>query len=172
MNKIRLQTGFTSIPRPCSFFDRLRTALGLPKRSGFTLIELLVVIAVIGLLASVIMVSLNSARAKARDARRKADTKQLGTALELFYDANNYYPYTGLPDGNSAAMSYLTTYLTPAYLAKIPDDPTCPTVCYSYVQLGSGKDYALYVPLQDNQNPCVIRTPGATAVWAGVPGCN
>lgn len=60
--------------------------------AGFTLIELLVVISIIGLLASVALVSLNSARAKARDARRIADKKQMITALNLYYSANNTWP--------------------------------------------------------------------------------
>src|SRR3989338_4588404 len=62
------------------------------KQKGFTLIELLVVISVIGFLASVILVSLNSARAKARDARIIADFKQINNALDLFYDKNNRMP--------------------------------------------------------------------------------
>ncbi len=62
------------------------------KEKGFTLIELLVVIAVIGILASVVLASLNSARGKARDARRLSDVQQLQTALEFYYDTYGFYP--------------------------------------------------------------------------------
>ena len=62
------------------------------KKSGFTLVELLVVISIIGVLASVVFASINSARAKARDARRIADLRQIATALEFYYDANGQYP--------------------------------------------------------------------------------
>jgi len=64
----------------------------MKKQGGFTLIELLVVIAIIGLLASIVLVSLNSARMKARDARRKSDLRQIRIALELYYDEYGQYP--------------------------------------------------------------------------------
>ncbi len=66
-----------------------------PKnKNGFTLIELLVVISIIGLLASVVLVSLNKARIKARDTRRLADLKQIMTALEMYVSDIGYYPNT------------------------------------------------------------------------------
>lgn len=55
----------------------------MKQQKGFTLIELLVVIAVIGMLASIVLVSLGPARAKARDARRIADVRQMSIALEV-----------------------------------------------------------------------------------------
>jgi prepilin-type N-terminal cleavage/methylation domain-containing protein len=56
------------------------------KREGFTLIELLVVIAIIGILATIVLVSLNTARVKARDARRQSDMHQIALAMEMCYD--------------------------------------------------------------------------------------
>ncbi|MDO8493453.1 MAG: type II secretion system protein [bacterium] len=62
------------------------------KKSGFTLIELLVVIAIIGILSSVVIVSLNSSRGKARNAKREVDMEAIQKALALYYDSNNSYP--------------------------------------------------------------------------------
>jgi len=58
----------------------------MTKQKGFTLIELLVVIAIIGLLASIVMVSLNSARGKARVAKAMTELKQLRTAIYMYYN--------------------------------------------------------------------------------------
>lgn len=63
------------------------------SKRGFTLIELLVVISIIGLLASIVSVSLNSARAKGRDAARVSILVQLRNAMELYAsDHNGSYP--------------------------------------------------------------------------------
>jgi prepilin-type N-terminal cleavage/methylation domain-containing protein len=113
---------------------------------GFTLIELLVVIAIIGILSSVVLVSLSTARMKARDARRIADFKQIMLALELYYDAKSYYPGSNNTSGSppcsfpalawdcngyqrsnvtgavQGSWDYLQTELGP-YLSKVPVDP-------------------------------------------------
>ena len=81
------------------------------KKTGFTLIELLVVISIIGLLSSVIFAGLNDAKAKARDAKRLSELKEIQNALELYYAQNDSYPnhtpkYTGF--GGFAPLRYYT----------------------------------------------------------------
>lgn len=71
---------------------------------GFTLIELLVVIAVIGILASVVLASLNSARAKGRDAAIKAQLSGIRSAAELMYSNLGNYDYLCEPSSDSGMM--------------------------------------------------------------------
>ena len=70
---------------------------------GFTLIELLVVIAIIGILSSVVLVSLNSARSKGKDAKIQAELAQVRTQLEADYNGG-YADLTGAA-GNIAILN-------------------------------------------------------------------
>ena len=112
------------------------------NQKGFTLIELLVVIAIIGLLASVVLLALNSARQKSRDAKRLADVRQIATALELYYDAavggSNGYPGT----------AGFTAGIAPGYMGAVPTFPTpadgCNTASYAYTSTASGSYQVLF----------------------------
>jgi len=93
------------------------------KNKGFTLIELLVVIAIIGLLASIVLVSLNSARGKARDVKRISDLHQIQLALEMYYDNNGTYPVIGpWIYSTDSSWNTLQTALAP-YISTLPKDP-------------------------------------------------
>lgn len=77
-------------------------------KKGFTLIELLVVIAIIGILASVVLVSLSSARQKGKDARVISDVQQIRTALESSYNGYAYPDLTNVNTTNATGLSGCT----------------------------------------------------------------
>jgi type II secretion system protein G len=117
----------------------------MKKYRGFTLIELLVVIAIIGILSSVVLASLSTARMKARDARRVADLDQIKTAMELYFDAYGRYPQATCGWGCSGyRYSFDSSWTalasdTAPYIPKLPIDPlntNCAVWsgpnCYSY----------------------------------------
>lgn len=84
---------------------------------AFTLIELLVVISIIGILATLVTANLNAARARARDAARKSDLKNIQTALRMYYNDNSAYPIS-VPFG-----SEFTSPSDVVYMNIVPHDP-------------------------------------------------
>lgn len=114
------------------------------KNKGFTLVELLVVIAIIGTLATLLLLQLGIARAKARDTKRIADINQLRTAVELYFDDNGSYP-------TALSIANLGKYLT---LSTIPTDPLISTVAYKYAwsPLASPLKFHIWTNLEQNNS--------------------
>ncbi len=133
----------------------------MKEKRGFTLIELLVVIAIIGILSSVVLASLQTARAKSRDAKRISDLRQVQLALELYYDVNRAYP--------SAITT--ATLVTPGYIPSIPTDPTT-GVSYKYsVRNATCTSYHLGADLEQTSNIALNNDSDATAVAATSATC-
>ena len=82
-------------------------------KKGFTLIELLVVVAIIGILASVVLASLNTARAKGSDAAIKANLANMRAQAAIYYDTNNKY--------SAAAVTCTVTGANPNVLTGCTD---------------------------------------------------
>ena len=124
-------------------------------KKGFTLVELLVVIAIIAILSTLSVVALNSARAKARDARRLSDIKQIRTALDMYYDSNNQqYPagngvqlgktdYVCLTSAGWATSGCSGTIL----MQKVPTDPLTGRN-YTYTVGPNNSDYTIQYNLE------------------------
>ena len=151
--------------------------------TGFTLVETLVVIAIIGIIISIVLVSLSGVRPKARDTKRKVEISQIGRFLIL-----TCY----LPDGGEGeydliplAEEILNKY--PQYskfLSQVPKDPKTGTETesrYIYIVNADGSKCALYANLENPDEPVTLTitvpTPGggkgvlkaASPGWNGTP---
>lgn len=151
------------------------------KKTGFTLIELLVVIAIIGVLASIVLVSLKAARERARDMRRIVELKQIQKALEVYisqygtlpvptgYGERNYSPgwWDGWWDLSSYDEDgdgvYFLDFLIDAGITNIvPVDPINtpdhngypPSPGYRYIYFVAPKGYVY------QGGSCVVSTGG------------
>src|SRR5688572_23235079 len=79
------------------------------RNKGFTLIELLVVIAIIGILSSVVLASLNTARGKGTDAKIKAQLASVRAAAEIYYDNNGGYTASTMASPAAACTGAMFT---------------------------------------------------------------
>lgn len=114
-------------------------------QKGFTLIELLLVLAIIGVLTSFLMANLIGAKARARDAQRKSDLRQIQAALELYRSDNGAYPPAPLPACGSSL-----SFNGSVYMQAIPCDPlNNGQFVYTYSLTGGGSGYTLIACLEN-----------------------
>ena len=139
---------------------------------GFTLIELLVVISIIGVLSSVVLASLNTARAKARDVRKQADFRSISTALQLFYDSNgrmpnNYNPCCGATEGDGFYEQSMQELVTAGFLKAIPKSPGgVPYRFYNYSGINSASIGALLETSLETVPDTTTGIPPSCRPWA------
>lgn len=123
----------------------------MKTQKGFTLIELLVVISIIGILSSIVVVGLDSAKTSSRDARRIADIKNIQLALALYYQDNGHYPCR-LSDQSVSSVAGCSPQFSGTYMNTIPTDPLSSSV--------SAIDYKYSGLVQTNFNdglaPCSL----------------
>lgn len=136
-------------------------------KKGFTLIELLIVIAIIGLLATLAIVSLTTAQRKARDTKRIADVKQLQNAVELYYSEFAAYPLSLAATNNTWTL--FGTAIG-SYITNVPIDPTnSGSSVYTYG--GIATEYFIGAKLEDeahialNGDDDIAYAGGAADVW-------
>jgi len=108
------------------------------NQKGFTLVELLVVIAIIGVLATLVLLQLGTARARARDTKRITDVNQIRTAVEQYFEDNGGKYPTAIDSGSIGK-----------YLTKIPTDPlTNNPYGYAYNPAANPSTYQVWAQLE------------------------
>jgi len=108
------------------------------KQSGFTIVELLIVIVVIGILATLVIVTFSGVQQKARDTKRETDVKALASQLEVYYANNSSYPALAQLQDNT----WVTAQLKGLDLAGL----TAPNGTGNTVSANASKTTYAYVP--------------------------
>lgn len=115
------------------------------NKKGFTLIELLVVISIIGILASLALVSYSGAQKQSRDTQRRSDLGQYRNALETYATTyNGLYP---LHTSEYNVSGFCGAGELAKFISSCPADPT-PANIYYYLSDASGTKYILYADLE------------------------
>ncbi|MFA5926636.1 MAG: prepilin-type N-terminal cleavage/methylation domain-containing protein [Patescibacteria group bacterium] len=152
-------------------------------KKAFTLIELLIIIVIIGVLATVAVAQYGEAKARNRDARRRADLKQISTAIEMYKINNGSYKIgtTGGKDSGGIDISWLNysgpgaaTYpyhksiiqglIEAGVLSSAQRDPLCDSDACGYIYKTDSAKYSLYATLERPSDTDLQTYPSDSAV--------
>lgn len=161
----------------------------LPKtRNGFTLVELLVVMAILGILGIITLTNFSLSQKKGRDMQRKADLRQISTALEAYYTDHGAYPLSGTVVADAGKIMSCTCGASVAcnwggtsdrefcdenntvYMKEIPDDTISPQ---HYCYWSDSKSYKLYANFENrNDVDCLSKDARGVCQELALHACN
>jgi prepilin-type N-terminal cleavage/methylation domain-containing protein len=142
--------------------------VSLKKQKGFTIVELLIVIIIIGILATLVIVTFTGIQAKARDSKRQTDLNAINTHVDAFFAQYGFYP-SEADMAQTGTGSFDSTFLKGFDPTALQDpkgssglSATASSTSYGYVASGS-----------DSAGTCSNTT--LTTITGGVPqdnGCS
>jgi len=166
----------------------LRRKTSSPQ-AGFTLIEIIVVMVIIAILVTISTGSFMNAQRRGRDAKRKADVKQITNALEIYandHPANGNYRYPShsgsfeLNGCGTVAIPTTCSWGAPfsqrgtgattdtIYMVSLPSDPRPSTRSYHYEADPNGRWYILFARLENTEDQSVPIVGSAPGIYSGV----
>ena len=146
----------------------------IKKPTGFTVVEMIVVVVIIGVLASITLVSYTSIQQKARDNTRTSDIAAVQKALEKYRADNGVYPRAVVSagvfgnDNQGYALTTLETVLTPKYILTLPTAPS--GTAYSYVRGTGGGAYGIRIDYE-TRTDCHRGMNNQGLTWWSLQAC-